>query len=74
MYSSRKSGFFSFRRNDFFFIFSSRIIVLISIFRGKAKVLEGLGYLLFTILFMVFKGEAKVLEGLGYPSIIVNRY
>ena len=40
--------------------------------RGKAKVLEGLGYLLFTILFMVCEGEAKIPEGLGYSSIIVN--
>ena len=55
-------------------MFSSRITVLFSIFRGKAKVLEGLSYLLFVMSFIVFKGKAKVPEGLGYLSIIVNRY
>jgi hypothetical protein len=35
---------------------------------GGAEVLEGLGYLSFT----VPKGEAKALEGPGYLSIIVN--
>ena len=42
--------------------------------RGKAKVLEGLGYLLFSILFIVYKGEPKVPNSLGYLSIIVNRF
>jgi len=42
--------------------------------RSKAKVLEGLGYLLLVILFVVYKGEAGILEGLDYSSIIVNRF
>ena len=36
--------------------------------RGKAKVLEGLGYLLF----IVSKSEAKVPKGLGYLSFTVS--
>ena len=84
---SKKPIFFSFRRDDFFsFLVLSRGIT--ELFpRGKAKVLEslgylsliilfivykGLGYLLFAILFIVCEGEAKILEGLGYSSIIVN--
>jgi hypothetical protein len=42
--------------------------------RGKAKVLEGPGYLSLTILFIMCKGKAKILEGLGYLSIIVNQF
>jgi hypothetical protein len=41
--------------------------------RGKAKVLEGLGYLLLIILFIVYKGEAEILESLGYLSRVVSK-
>jgi len=37
--------------------------------RGKAKVLEGLGY----IVFIVSESKAKVPEGLGYLSFIVSK-
>jgi hypothetical protein len=67
---SKKSTFFSFRRS----FFNNRIPILwipisFSVLRGRAKVLESLGYLLF----IVPKGEVKALESLGYLSFIVPK-
>ena len=69
MYSSGKSPFFSFGRDDFFgfSVLLGRGITE-SFPRGKAEVLEGPGYPSFA----VSKGEPEVPEGLGCPSFTVS--
>ena len=64
---SRKSVFFSFGRDFGFLVLGEGIIELFP--RGKAKVLEGPGYIVFT----VSKSKAEVPEGLGYLLFIVSK-